>query len=139
MTEMLKDTERRIRMIEAFQEMTSHTERRPGRSYGNCRICGAMIEWVVTASGKRMPQIPNTGEPHFPHCGKNKWTTEDWDKVMGEILRKEAEVNKDYPITVSYGGGANESYFKVYRGVEKKRKIKEFQESNTQPSNEVPW
>lgn len=125
---------RRNRMISAFQEMTSHTEHRPGRSYGNCRTCGAMIEWVVTKSGKKMPQIPNMGEPHIVHCGKNKWTTEKWTHVMEEILRQEAEANKDYPLTVSY-----ENYFKVYRGSEKIRKIKEFKTSNTQTSNEVPW
>lgn len=127
------DTKRRDRMIQAFREMTSHTERLPGRNYGTCRTCGAMIEWIKTSSGKNMAQVPNMGEPHIPHCGKNHWTLERWDRQMKEIIELEHKVNNPPTITVPHGNG-----IRTLSPKEAKALLKEW--ANTPNStNDAPW
>lgn len=130
MDEIIK---RRDRMIKAFQEMTSHTERRPGRRYGTCRTCGAMIEWVKTSSGKNMAQVPNMGEPHIPHCGKNNWTLERWSQHMQEIIELEHKVNNPPMITVP-----DEIGIRTLSPKEAKALLKEWAE-NLNTMNDVPW
>jgi len=80
-------------MIAAYRELSGDTRVLPGRQYGTCDACGARIEWIRTRHGKMMPQEPNMGEPHFPHCGKNKWTLADWDRHLDEIKQREKDHN----------------------------------------------
>jgi hypothetical protein len=90
---------RRDRMIAAFHKLSDDTRVLPGRNYGKCKVCLARVEWVKTTRGKMMPQQPNTGEPHFPHCGKQNWTIEQWDTHMAEIKRREIKHNKKRNVT----------------------------------------
>ena len=100
------DEKRRDRMIAAFRELTANTERRQGKSYGTCRTCGAMVEWITTATGKKQAGVPNMGEPHIPHCGKQHWTLKQWEEVLADYLRREeAEENRGPFMTVPIRGG----------------------------------
>ena len=87
-------------MIEAFKALTGDIRKLPGKSYGNCKKCGAIIEWEVTRKGRKMALVPNMGEPHIVHCGKNKWTRRDWEDHMLEILERERKNNLITRLTV---------------------------------------
>jgi len=100
---MNKDTKRKsarvYRMMAAFHKLSDDIRVLPGRNYGKCRICLARIEWVKTARGKMMPQQPNTGEPHFPHCGKQNWTLKQWSAHLADIEQREIKHNAKRSIT----------------------------------------
>lgn len=40
-----------------------------------------------------MPLQNDDHEPHFPHCGKNLWTQQDWDDYHEHIRRRTIELN----------------------------------------------
>ena len=124
------DLKRRDRMIEAFREMTSHTERLPGKSYGNCRTCGAMVEWITTVKGKKQSQIPNMGEPHIPHCGKNKWTLDKWGAVLKDYMQREEKEEARGPFMTIKG--------KTIKG-DAARKILKQWESEPNTTTDAPW
>jgi len=92
-------SKRRDRMIAAFHELSDDTRVLPGRKYGRCKECAARIEWVKTKRKKMMPQQPNTGEPHFPHCGKQRWTLAEWDTYLADIEQREIRHNSTRSIT----------------------------------------
>lgn len=93
----MTDTARRDRMIAAYRKLADDSRRLPGRQYGTCKRCQAPIEWVRTPKGKMMPTMPNSGEPHFPHCGKNRWKLDDWDRHLRDIEGREARENARTP------------------------------------------
>jgi hypothetical protein len=99
----LERRERRNRMIAAYLELAGDARQLPGHTYGACKQCGAMIEWVKTRRGKWQAVMPNKAEPHVVHCGRNRWTERDWDKALVAIEEKERRHNADIKITVPDG------------------------------------
>ena len=124
---------RRDRMIAAFKEMISHTQRLSGKNYSTCGTCGAMIEWVTTASGKKQACIPNMGEPHIPHCGKQHWPIEKWEEVLKGYIKKEEIENRIPVITIPDGDG-----IKTIEGKEA-RKILKTWKNTPNTNNSLPW
>jgi hypothetical protein len=59
-----------------------------------CNKCGQEIRWIKTKSGKNMMLQIDDYEPHYPHCGKNLWTEEDWELYREETRIKTIRNNR---------------------------------------------